>query len=65
MLCSNLSNLAQSIKIVESPHLQKVFLLLREELHEADIPGRAALRNCIMNRFSENIEMLPEDMKVS
>jgi hypothetical protein len=39
VLYCNLSDLEQSINIVESPRLKKIFLLLRKELMESDIPG--------------------------
>jgi hypothetical protein len=65
VLYCNLSDLEQSINIVESPRLKKIFLLLRKELMESDIPGQTTIQTHIMNMFSEHLKMLEEDMKVS
>ncbi|KAF8815028.1 hypothetical protein BYT27DRAFT_7080879, partial [Phlegmacium glaucopus] len=32
-----------SLNIIESPQLKKIFLLLRQELKESDIPGRTTI----------------------
>ncbi|KAM6494641.1 hypothetical protein JOM56_009264, partial [Amanita muscaria] len=44
----------QAISVVESPRLRKIFLLLRKELKESDIPGRSTMRNCIEQTFKEH-----------
>jgi hypothetical protein len=50
---------------VESPQLQRLFLLLRKELLASDIPGRTAMCQHILKIFSEYLEKLEEDMKVN
>jgi hypothetical protein len=35
--------ICQSINIVESPRLRKIFLLLHKKLKESDIPGRSTM----------------------
>ncbi|KAF8331545.1 hypothetical protein F5887DRAFT_893710, partial [Amanita rubescens] len=53
------------INVMESPQLRNVFFLLRRELKDKDIPGRAAMRSHIMDMFYEHLEKLGEEMKVS
>ncbi len=50
---------------MESPQLRMVFFLLRRELKDKDIPGRAAIRSHIVDMFYEHLEKLGEEMKVS
>lgn len=50
--------------MVESPRLRKVFLLLREELREKDIPGRTAIRNYIDKMQDAHLETLSRELKV-
>lgn len=52
------------MNIVESPRLQKVFFILKNELKKSDIPARSTIRNHVMNKLSEYLERLGEDMKV-
>jgi hypothetical protein len=52
------------MNIVQSPRLQKVFFILRNELKKFDIPARSTIRNHIMKKLSEYLEKLGEDMKV-
>jgi hypothetical protein len=40
-------------------------VLLRRELKDKDIPGRAAIHSHVMNMFDEHLEKLGEEMKVS
>lgn len=61
----NFPNFDQSLNIVESPRLHKVFLLLKKELKKSDIPTHRTIRNHIMDMFSEYLEKLGQDMKVS
>jgi hypothetical protein len=57
--------LLQSINIVESPRLKKIFLLLRKELKESDIPGRSTMRTRIEQVYEEHMKQLEEEMAVS
>ena len=54
----------QSINVVESPRLKKLFLLLRKELKESDIPGRTAIRSHIEKNYDAYMKQLEEDMAV-
>jgi len=49
---------------VESPRLKRIFLILRNELKESDIPGRSLIRDRIMDMYSHHLKKLTEDMKV-
>ena len=55
----------QSINIVESPRLKKIFLLLREELKESDIPSRTTMRNRIEQVYDEYMKELEGEMAVN
>ena len=55
----------QSINIVESPRLKKIFLLLREELKESDIPSHTTMRNRIEQVYEEHMEQLEGEMTVN
>jgi hypothetical protein len=54
----------QSINVIESPELRKIFLLLRSELKESDIPGRSTIRNHIDKHYEAHMEQLEEEMMV-
>jgi hypothetical protein len=55
----------QSINIVESPRLRKIFLLLRKELKESDIPGHSTMCTCIEQVYEEHMKQLEEEMAVN
>jgi hypothetical protein len=55
----------QSINIVESPRLRKIFLLLRKELKESDIPGHSTMRTHIEQVYEEHMKQLEEEMAVN
>jgi hypothetical protein len=57
--------LAQAISVVESPRLRKIFLLLREELKESDIPSRSTMRNRIEEAYEKHMKELQEEMEVT
>ena len=57
--------LVQAISVVESPRLRKIFLLLREELKESDIPSRSTMRNRIDQVYEKHMKQLEEDMTVT
>jgi hypothetical protein len=50
---------------VESPRLRKIFLLLRKELQESDIPSHTTIRTCIEQAYEEHMKQLEEEMAVS
>ena len=57
--------LLQSINIVESPRLRKIFLLLRKELQESDIPGHSTMRTRIEQAYDEHMNQLEQEMAVN
>ena len=57
--------LLQSINIVESPRLRKIFLLLRKELKESDIPSHSTMCTCIEQAYDEHMKQLEEEMAVN
>ncbi|KAF8956711.1 hypothetical protein BDZ97DRAFT_1614520, partial [Flammula alnicola] len=52
----------QSINVIESPRLRAIFLMLREELKDRDIPHRTILRARIVERFDEHLKSLESEM---
>jgi hypothetical protein len=54
----------QSINVVESPRLKNIFLLLRKELKESDIPGRTTIRKRVDEVYEDYLKELETDMKV-
>ena len=58
------NNQIQSINIVESPRLKKIFLLLRQELKESDIPGRSTIRKRIEKVYQDYLKQLENEMAV-
>ena len=57
--------LLQSINIVESPRLRKIFLLLHKELKESDIPSHSTMRTRIEQAYDEHMKQLEEEMAVN
>ena len=57
--------LAQAISVVESPRLRKIFLLLRGELKESDIPSCSTMRNHIEEAYEEHMKQLEEEIVVT
>ena len=57
--------LLQSINIVESPRLRKIFLLLCKELKESDIPSCSTMRTRIEQAYDEHMKQLEEEMAVN
>ena len=54
----------QSLNVIESPELRRIFLMLWEELRDSDIPHHSKMRDRIMEVFMEHIETLKSDMEV-
>jgi hypothetical protein len=44
--------------------LKKIFLLLRQDLKESDIPGRTTMRKEIEKAFQDHLKKLEEEMAV-
>jgi len=55
----------QSINVIESPKLRTIFLMLREELKDSDIPHRTTIRKRIMEVWDEHLDMLQDQMMVN
>jgi hypothetical protein len=54
----------KSLNIVESPHLRRIFMLLRKDLKDSDIPHRTAIRTQIKEIWDEYLNGLEDDLKV-
>ena len=52
------------MNIVQPPRLHKVFFILMNELKKSDIPAHSTIRNHIVDKLSEHLERLGDDMKV-
>ena len=57
-------NFLQSINVIESPQLRAIFLMLREELKDSDIPHHTNLHEQILNAWNDHLDKLQEDMAV-
>ncbi|PBK62342.1 hypothetical protein ARMSODRAFT_895744, partial [Armillaria solidipes] len=55
----------QSFNVIESPELHRIFLMLREELTDADIPHRTQIRSRVMEIWEEHLKQLSREMQVS
>ncbi|KZP20378.1 hypothetical protein FIBSPDRAFT_954545 [Athelia psychrophila] len=55
----------QSINVIENPQLWALFLMLREELRDEDIPHRTKVCKCILEVWDEHLEQLADQMKGS
>jgi hypothetical protein len=54
----------QSINMIENPKLRAIFLLLREEMKDSDIPHRTTIQTRILELLKSHFKTLEEDMKV-
>jgi hypothetical protein len=54
----------KAINVIESPHLRKIFLLLRKDLTEVEIPGRTRIREHVDKVYKEYLQKLEEELKV-
>ena len=55
----------QSLNAVESIELRNIFLMLRAELKELDIPHHTTIRTCVEEVVEEHLKQLQADMEVS
>ena len=54
----------QSLNVIECPELHSIFLMLREELQDSDIPYHATIRRRIMQLWREQLDRLADEMVV-
>jgi len=52
------------LNVIESPHLRRIFLLLRQDLKDSDIPHRTTIRNHVKEIWDEHLKGLEEEIKV-
>ncbi|KAJ7185958.1 hypothetical protein C8R46DRAFT_881956, partial [Mycena filopes] len=52
----------QAINVVENEQLRAIFLLLREELKDSDIPHRTTIRKRILEVWNEHLDRLEKEM---
>ena len=50
--------------MIESPQLRAIFLLLRQELRDSEIPSRTTIRNRISDVLEGHLEDLRREMEV-
>lgn len=50
--------------MIESPELRKVFLLLRKELRDSDIPHHTTIRTRVDEVLQEHLASLEKEMAV-
>jgi len=55
----------QSLNVIECPQLRAIFLLLRKELKDSDIPHRTTIRTRLTEVWNEHLSVLEDDMNVS
>ncbi|SJL00252.1 uncharacterized protein ARMOST_03564 [Armillaria ostoyae] len=53
----------QSFNVVESPELRRIFLMLREELTDDDIPRRTQIRKRVMEIWEDHLKQLSKEMQ--
>jgi len=54
----------QSLNVIENPHLRAIFLMLREELRDEDIPRRTHIRQRVGEIWEDHISDLEVEMNV-
>lgn len=54
----------QSLNVIESPELRKIFLMLRHELRDNDIPHRSTMRARILEVLEDHLSGLEKQTKV-
>jgi hypothetical protein len=55
---------SQSINVVENEQLRAIFLMLRAELKDSDIPHRTKIRKRVIEIWDEHLNTLQEEMAV-
>ncbi|KAJ7137399.1 hypothetical protein C8R43DRAFT_893785, partial [Mycena crocata] len=54
----------QSINVIENEHLRAIFLMLRSDLKDSDIPHRTTIRNRIMELWDKHLDRLEAEIGV-
>ncbi|PBK79134.1 hypothetical protein ARMGADRAFT_951249, partial [Armillaria gallica] len=55
----------QSFNVIESPELRWIFLMLREDLTDANIPCQTQIQSQVMEIWEEHLKQLSREMQVS
>ncbi|TFK17888.1 hypothetical protein FA15DRAFT_604255, partial [Coprinopsis marcescibilis] len=55
----------QSLNVIESQYLREIFLMLRSELKDKDIPHRSQIRDRVIETWGAHVEHLKGHIKVS
>jgi hypothetical protein len=63
-LSSTLLICFKSINVIECPQLRAIFLMLRQELKDSDIPHRSTVRARILELWDEHLDGLETEMAV-
>ncbi|THU82155.1 hypothetical protein K435DRAFT_692069, partial [Dendrothele bispora CBS 962.96] len=63
-ICEWIIGDSQSINTIESPRLRKIFLMLREELKDEDIPHRLHIRKRILEIWHRHLDDLAKELQV-
>ncbi|KAF8868234.1 hypothetical protein CPB84DRAFT_1697018, partial [Gymnopilus junonius] len=53
----------QSLNVIESPHLRRIFMLLKSDLKDSDIPHRTMIHNHVKEVYDEYLTHLEVDIK--
>lgn len=59
-----MSNYLQSINVIESEQLRAIFLMLRAELKDSDIPHRTKIRKRVIEVWDEHLNTLERELGV-
>jgi len=62
--CISELTLIQSLNAIENLQLRQIFLMLREELRDSDIPHHLTIRARIIEVWDEHLDDLQKEMKV-
>lgn len=63
--CVHVLTVFKSINVIECQQLRAIFLMLREELKDSDIPHRTTIRNRILEVWDEHLDRLQKEMEVA
>lgn len=54
----------QAINVIENPRLRAIFLMLREDLKDEDIPHRTTIRARILQVWGDHLDTISEELVV-
>ncbi|THU76963.1 hypothetical protein K435DRAFT_703544, partial [Dendrothele bispora CBS 962.96] len=63
-ICEFLISDDQAINTIENPKLRAIFLMLKRDLKDSDIPHRNLIRERIMEMWEEHLDALEEEFAV-